>query len=53
MAHWGGDAAAEETLKKDLSVTVRCIPLDSPDEPGKCPFTGKPSPRRVLFAKAY
>ncbi|MBU1733963.1 MAG: proline--tRNA ligase [Verrucomicrobia bacterium] len=53
MAHWGGDTAAEETLKNDLSVTIRCIPLDSPEEPGTCPFTGKPSPRRVLFAKAY
>ena len=53
MTHWAGDTAAEEKLKTDLSVTVRCIPLDSPDEPGTCPFTGKPSPRRVLFAKAY
>ena len=53
MAHWGGDVAEEETLKKDLSVTIRCIPLDAPEEPGECPFTGKPSSRRVLFAKAY
>jgi len=40
LVHWGGDAAAKETLKNDLSVTVRCIPLDSPEERGACPFTG-------------
>ena len=38
MAHWGGDAAAEEKLKNDLSVTVRCIPLDSPEELQKINF---------------
>ncbi len=53
LTHWGHDAEAEETLKRDLSVTARCIPLDLPEEPGVCPFSGKPSARRVLFAKAY
>ena len=53
MAHWSGEAAVEETLKNELGVTIRCIPFDSPEEPGTCPFSGKPSARRVLFAKAY
>jgi prolyl-tRNA synthetase len=38
---------------KDLKVTIRCIPVDSPEEPGKCIFTARPSQRRAVFAKAY
>jgi prolyl-tRNA synthetase len=35
-------------------VTVRCIPRDDKYvEQGKCFLTGKPSPRRVIFAKSY
>ncbi|MEY3491922.1 MAG: hypothetical protein RL309_1050, partial [Verrucomicrobiota bacterium] len=40
-------------LKDELKVTIRCIPLDAKDEPGKCVVTGEPSPRRVVMAKAY
>ena len=53
MAHWCGSGDCEEKIKKDLSVTIRCIPFDSPDEAGTCICCGKPSERRVLFAKAY
>jgi prolyl-tRNA synthetase len=42
----------EETLA-DMKVTIRCLPLEAQDEPGKCIFTGKPSQRRAVFAKAY
>jgi prolyl-tRNA synthetase len=52
LAHWSGDPEIEEVLKKDLSVTLRCIPLEK-SEPGTCPFTGKPSKQRVVFAKSY
>ncbi|MCA9289782.1 MAG: proline--tRNA ligase [Phycisphaerales bacterium] len=53
MTHWSGDAAVEEQIRTDLSVTIRCIP-DIPDAtPGTCPFSGKPSARRVVWAKAY
>ena len=51
--HWSGDPAVEEMVQKDLSVTIRCIPLDGPKEEGTCPFTGNPSLQRVLFAKSY
>ena len=51
--HWCGDAACEETIKNDLSVTIRCIPLDAKEESGACICCGKPSTRRVIFAKAY
>ncbi|MBS0650290.1 MAG: proline--tRNA ligase [Verrucomicrobia bacterium] len=53
LAHWCGDLDVEEQIKKDLSVTVRCIPNNSPLEEGKCPISGKPSQRRVIYAKAY
>ncbi len=53
LCHWGGDPAVEEQVKRDLQVTIRSIPLESAEEAGTCPFSGKPSPRRVVFAKAY
>jgi len=43
----------EEQLKNDLSVTVRCIPIDGEVEEGTCPFTGKKSAQRVIYAKSY
>lgn len=53
LTHWCGDPAVEERVKEDLNVTIRCIPMEGGKEPGICPFTGKPSPQRVIFAKAY
>jgi prolyl-tRNA synthetase len=52
LTHFGGDVELEQKIKDDLSVTVRCIPLEK-SEPGVCPFTGKPSPQRVVWAMAY
>jgi prolyl-tRNA synthetase len=53
-AHWSGDPDVEARIKADLGVTVRCIPLEDPyDGPGVCPFSGQPSPQRVIWAKAY
>ncbi len=51
--HWSGDESVEERVKKDLNVTIRCIPLDAPEEEGVCVISGRPSSRRVIFAKAY
>ncbi|RUT69126.1 proline--tRNA ligase [Flavobacterium cupreum] len=52
-AHWDGTAATEEKIKDLTKATIRCIPLDALEEPGTCVFTGNPSSKRVLFAKAY
>ncbi|MBO6518372.1 MAG: hypothetical protein JJ975_17695, partial [Bacteroidia bacterium] len=32
---------------------IRCIPFSAPDEDGICVYSGNPSKKRVLFAKAY
>lgn len=52
-AHWNGSREVEEQIKKDLSVTIRCIPSELDKTPGTCIFSGEPSPQRVIFAKAY
>lgn len=51
--HWCGDRSVEDQVQADLGVTIRCIPLDDEQEEGECPFTGKKSARRVIFAKSY
>ena len=53
MAHWDGTRETEAAIKEETKATIRCIPLDSPAEDGKCIYSGKPSKRRVLFARAY
>jgi prolyl-tRNA synthetase len=53
VAHWSGSREIEEQIKNDLKVTIRAIPLDDSSEPGQCIFTGEPSARRVIWAKAY
>ncbi|HPA14212.1 MAG TPA: proline--tRNA ligase [Desulfobacterales bacterium] len=53
LSHWCGSEECESKFKEDLSVTIRCIPFDSDSEKGKCIFCGRPSSRRVVFAKAY
>ncbi len=53
LAHWDGSSETEEKIKELSKATIRCIPLDGPDEDGLCVLTGKPSKKRVLFARAY
>lgn len=52
-AHWDGTPETEERIKELTKATIRCIPMDGKTENGKCILTGNPSPRRVIFAKAY
>ena len=52
-AHWDGTAETEDKIKDLTKATIRCIPLNSEKEDGKCVLTGNPSTQRVLFAKAY
>jgi prolyl-tRNA synthetase len=52
-AHWDGTPETEEKIKEETKAIIRCIPLDAKDESGICVYSGKPSTKRVLFAKAY
>ena len=52
-AHWDGTSATEDAIKEKTKATIRCIPLNNPQENGQCILTGAPSSQRVLFAKAY
>lgn len=53
LAHWDGTSETEERIKNETKATIRCIPLEGDNASGTCIFTGKPSERKVLFAKAY
>jgi prolyl-tRNA synthetase len=52
-AHWDGTSETEERIKEETKATIRCIPINAEPEEGKCIYSGKPSARRVLFARAY
>ncbi len=52
-AHWDGTIDTEAAIKEKSKATIRCIPLDNFQEEGTCILTGKLSPQRVLFARAY
>jgi prolyl-tRNA synthetase len=53
MAHWDGTAETEMKIKDESKATIRCIPFDTPEEEGKCIYSGKISKRRVVFARSY
>lgn len=56
-AHWCGSADCEARVKAETGATIRCEPLQTLDLPGEeegpCLVDGRPSKRRVLFARAY
>ena len=52
-AHWDGTPQTEEAIKQKSKATIRCIPLNNPQEEGKCVLSGNASKERVLFARAY
>ena len=52
-AHWDGTSETEQSIKKETKATIRCIPFSKNIKAGYCIYSGKPSPQRVLFAKAY
>ncbi len=52
-AHWDGTSETEEKIKELTKATIRCIPLNNPQQDGTCVFSGNPSKERVIFARAY
>jgi len=53
FAHWDGTAETENKIKDKTKASIRLIPIEDDKEEGSCILTGKPSKRRVVFAKAY
>ena len=53
LCHWDGTTETEEAIKAETKATIRCIPYDAPEEEGKCIYSGRPSHRRVIFARSY
>ncbi len=53
LTHWDGSAEVEERIKTEYKVTIRCIPFEENPVSGVCPFTGRPSRQRVVWAKSY
>ncbi|HRZ75751.1 MAG TPA: His/Gly/Thr/Pro-type tRNA ligase C-terminal domain-containing protein, partial [Bacteroidales bacterium] len=53
LAHWDGSPETEQLIKEETKATIRLIPLNAREEKGVCIRTGKPSERRVVFARAY
>ena len=53
LAHWDGTPETEDRIKEETKATIRCIPLDATEEDGVDMLTGKPSKRRVIFARNY
>jgi prolyl-tRNA synthetase len=53
LAHWDGTSQTEEKIKEETKATIRCIPMNAEPEEGKCIYSGKPSGKRVIFARAY
>ncbi len=57
LAHWDGTQESEDAISAKTKATIRCIPFvplnPSDDVPGVCVYSGKPSAKRVVFAKSY
>ena len=57
LCHWDGTTETEERIKEETKATIRCIPFEPIGDddlvPGVDMLTGKPSARRVLFARSY
>jgi len=53
LAGWCGSPECEAMIQEETKATIRCIPLDRPEEKCPCVRCGKPSDGRVVMAKAY
>ena len=53
LSYWCESKECEAKVKEDTKATTRNIPFEQPDHGGTCIVCGKPSKRKVYFAKAY
>lgn len=52
-AFWCGNPKCEAKVKEETKATTRCLPLNAPEESGKCIYCGKKAKHRWIFAQAY
>ncbi len=52
-AYWAGSSQDEGKIKDETKATIRTIPFDQHNPPGKCLYTGHPTTQKVIFARAY
>ena len=51
--HWDGSSEDEGKIKEETKATIRAIPFAFEPVQGTCMYTGKPTTRRVIFARSY
>ncbi|HHW02821.1 MAG TPA: proline--tRNA ligase [Thermoanaerobacterales bacterium] len=51
--HWCENGECEKSIKELTGATMRCIPFEQDDGPGKCIYCGKEANKIVYFAKSY
>ena len=51
--YWAGTDEDEAAVKRDTGATIRAIPFDQPDTPGRCFYTGQETTQVAIFARAY
>ncbi|MGQ9895802.1 MAG: proline--tRNA ligase, partial [Roseiflexus sp.] len=51
--YWAGTTEDEKRIQEETRATIRCIPLDQPQQSGRCVYTGKETSQQVIFARAY
>lgn len=52
-AFWDGSSDDEARIKEETKATIRTIPFAQSGQEGKCMLTGRPTKRKVIFARAY
>lgn len=52
-AYWAGTTADETRLQEDTKATIRVIPFEQPDKPGRCVMTGQETSQVVIIGRAY
>jgi len=52
-AYWDAGAEDEQRLQEETRATIRVIPFDQPDRPGKCVMTGRETRQVVIIGRAY
>ena len=52
-AYWAGSGEDEQCVQDETRATIRVIPFDQPERPGRCVYTGQETSQQVIFSRAY